>query len=108
MGQYLQKENMSIDRSDLILIQKSDRHLGAIIHKLLQENQQNVNSKFVLLNNVLFKNCIIFNEQVPQLCLPLSLGKEVFFKIHNANHCHVGGNNLLEQFNAIFYFEKAD
>ena len=42
LGQYLQKENMSINISDLILIQKSDRHLGAIIQKLLQENQHNV------------------------------------------------------------------
>ena len=65
LGQYLQKENMSIDRSDLILIQKSDRHLGAIIHKLLQENQQNVNSKFVLLNNVLFKIASFSTNKCP-------------------------------------------
>ena len=94
---------MSIDKSDLILIQKSDRHLGSIMQNLLQENQPNENNKFVMINDIRFRHCTIFNEKVPRLCLPISLGREVLFKIHSINHCHVGGTNLLEQFNAIFY-----
>ena len=108
LGQYLQKENMSIDRSDLNLIQKSDRHLGSIMQKILQGDQPNENTKFVIINDILFKYCKIFDKKVPRLCLPISVSREVLFKIHNLNHCHVGGANLLDQFNANFYCENAD
>jgi hypothetical protein len=48
-----------------------------------------------------------FNEIVHRLCLPDFLGREVLSKLHARNHCHLGGANLLMQFNTNFYSPRS-
>ena len=102
VGQYLQKENLGISRSDIILIQDSDSKLVKIKEQI-EINDNHLNDKFCIIRDVLFKNSILFDEIVPRLCLPAFLGREVLSKLHERNHCHLGGVNLLTQFNANFF-----
>ena len=98
IGQYLQKQNLSISKSDMILIQNSDSQLVKIKERI-EKNDEHSNDKFCIIQDILFKNSIMFDEIVPRLCLPAFLGREVLSKLHARNHCHLGGVNLLTQFN---------
>jgi hypothetical protein len=40
--------------------------------------------------------------------LPDFLGRKVLSKLHAQNHCHLGGTNLLMQFNTNFYSPKSE
>ena len=105
LGQYLQKSQMSISKQDLNLLQRSDKHLNSIMINILHSDQPLANTKFNIKDGVLFKNSKVYDETIPRLCLPKNIGREILFKIHNLNNCHISGTNLLTQFNANFYSE---
>ena len=107
IGQYLMKQNLSISKDDMVLIQNSDLQLMRIKERIAN-NDQNLNDKFCIIQDILFKNSIVFNEVVHRLCLPNFLGREVLSKLHAQNHCHLGGANLLMQFNTNFYSPKSE
>ena len=107
VGQYLMKNNLNISKDDMMLIQNSDMQLMKIKEKI-EKNDPNLNSKFCIIQGILFKNAMVFNEIVHRLCLPDFLGREVLSKLHARNHCHLGGTNLLMQFNANFYSPQSE
>ena len=102
---YLMKGNLQISKPDIIQIQSTGEHL-INIRKKISQNDENINSKFCLIIEVLFKKSLVFNEIVYRLCLPRYLGREILFKLHNKNHCHISDLNLQLQFNANFYTYK--
>ena len=76
IGQYLMKQNLNISKDDMVLIQSSDLQLMRIKEKIAH-NDQHLNDKFCIIDDILFKNSIVFNEVVNCLCLPDFLGREV-------------------------------
>ena len=55
IGQYLQKQNLSISKSDMILIQNSDSQLVKIKERI-EKNDEHLNDKFCIIQDILFKN----------------------------------------------------
>ena len=82
IGQYLQKRTLSISKSDMELIQNSDLQLVKIKERI-EKNDTHLIDKFCIIQNILFKNSVIFDEIVPRLCLPSFLGREVLSKLHS-------------------------
>jgi hypothetical protein len=107
IGQYLMKQNLSISKDDMVLIQNSDLQLMKITEKIAN-NDQHLNDKSCIIQDILFNNLIVFNEVVHRLCLPEFLGHKVLSKLHAQNHCHLGGANLLMQFNTNFYSPRSE
>ena len=81
LSMYLMKGNLQISNSDIIQIQSTDEHLDNI-RKKISQNDENMNSKFCLIREVLFKKSLVFNEIVYRLCLPRYLGREILLKLH--------------------------
>ena len=79
IAQYLQKQTLSISKHDLELIQNNDLQLVKIKERI-EKNDEHLNGKFCIIDNILFKNTIIFDELVPRLCLPAFLGERSTFK----------------------------
>ena len=71
------------------MIQDSDSKL-AKIKQQIQINDQLLNDKFCLIDDVLYKNSLVFDQIVQRLCLPSYLGREILSKLHQRNHCHLG------------------
>ena len=107
VAQYLQKENLGLSKSDLILIQESDSQLSKIKERIYKEDD-NLDGKFCVVDDILWKKRLIFDQVVHRLCLPSFLGREVIQKLHNRNHCHIGGTNLHQQFGDNFYTPDAE
>ena len=102
VGQYLQKNLLGLTLEDLEKIQNSDPNLLSIKNRILKEDS-NLNQRFCVTRGVLYKNSLVFEQLVPRLCLPEFLGREVIHKLHQLNKCHLGGNNLEQQFKTNFY-----
>ena len=65
LGQYLIRNNMSIDIQDIIEIQEADPYLNGIRTQLRDSYEtKSVNSHFVLHNNVLFRNDLVLGRPV--------------------------------------------
>ena len=63
---------------------------------------------FCVINDILWKKRLIFDQIIHRLCLPSFLGREVIRKLHDRNHCHIGGTNLFQQFSENFYTPEAE
>ena len=103
VGQYLIRSNLQLTNDDLSGIQQGDKHLYAIIDRLQTNNQTKSDSKFILRNNVLFKESIIYDQVIYRLCLPQFLALEVLTKLHFRNSAHLNSENLKTQFSNNFY-----
>ena len=55
IGQYLQKQTLSISKNDMELIQNNDLQLVKIKERI-EKNDAHLNGKFCMIDNILFKN----------------------------------------------------
>ena len=101
ISQYLQKSQNCVNKDDIIELQQSDPVLKNIIYKVMTEDQ--VNEKFIVKDQILFKLTLMYGVQIYRLCLPMNLAREVLSILHNYKSAHLGTNNLRLKFRSNFW-----
>ena len=101
VAQYLQKTENCLSKDDIIELQQSDPVLKDIIDKVINEEQ--VNDKFIVKDQILFNLTLMYGVQIFRLCLPMNLEREFLFILHNHKSAHLGTNNLRLKFRSNFW-----
>ena len=83
-------------RLNVSQIQQSDPVLYEIVHRVLKSDQ--INKKFVIRDQILFKVTLIYGMQIYRLCLPMNLAREVLTVMHNYKGAHMSTDNLRIKF----------
>ena len=91
ISQYLQRSQNCLDKNDIIQIQQSDPVLYDIVHKVMKSDQ--INEKFIIRDQILFKITLMYGIQIYRLCLPMNLAREVLTVMHNYKGAHLSTNN---------------
>ena len=102
LGQYLIRGNMSISPADIKEMQDNDQYLRDI-RLQLQGDPRKVDSHFVVIRNLLFKQDLVFGEQLHRLCLPPLICENILHILHDCSKAHISRINLINQYNANFY-----
>ena len=103
LGQSLSKNNGIFSNKVLRELQEEDTNLSSIISQLENSPTEQILSKWVLKNKVLFRKSEVYGKIVHKLCLPEHLATEILFRFHAVHGLHYGMSQMGQIFKLNFF-----